>query len=43
MIQKPNFGPKRLNPQQAKTAVFDYKKPEELKRFITERGSILSR
>lgn len=40
---KANYGPKPLTKSQAKGLVFDYKNPESLKRFMTERGNIISR
>jgi small subunit ribosomal protein S18 len=40
---KQNYGPKPLTKQQASELVFDYKSIEVLKRFMTERGSIIPR
>ena len=40
---KQNYGPKPLTKSQAKGLVFDYKNPESLKRFMTERGNIIPR
>lgn len=37
------YGPKPLTKQQAAELVFDYKQPETLKRFMTERGNIIPR
>jgi small subunit ribosomal protein S18 len=42
-IIKQNYGPKPLTKSQAKELVFDYKNPEGLKRFMTERGNIIAR
>lgn len=40
---KQNYGPKPLTKSQAKDLVFDYRNPEMLKRFMTERGNIIPR
>lgn len=40
---KQNYGPKPLTKSQAKGLEFDYKNPEALKRFMTERGNIIPR
>lgn len=42
-ITKQNYGPKPLTRKQASELVFDYKQPETLKRFMTERGNIIAR
>lgn len=41
--RKQNYGPKPLTKAQAHGLVFSYKDIEGLKRFITERGSIVPR
>lgn len=42
-ILRKHFGPKPLTKKQAEEVVLDYKTPDSLRRFMTERGSIISR